>query len=323
MAETINTAEAAVQISNEIFTTFKWSISELHDQNMDCAIKEHDKKTHPCDCVFYYIDPYLGKVIYLNTDLKSYGKDSIQKQSVKIALKSLSLATHCANVSDSWNDNYLLPHDGLDYQVRGFLFVYNHDKNYSKDFHEQLSAINPSTLPIAKKQMLHIFGPKQIEDCYAIASDLNILIGQKKVKNYSFWYPDMMLHKVRHGDVWDQPATIEMLSSPLIIVKYQTETEEGYVIYYKRDGEKEDEFIYLIDMLSHYQLLSEGLKIDLRFISKDRSTNIKTNFRNAKLKYMQTWSMDEGREKQLNLITPTIVNRMTSHYNIGELGWKE
>lgn len=324
MAETINTAEAAVQISKEVFSVFKWKKGELHDQNLDCVIPEHGKSTHPCDCVFYYIDPYLGKVIYLNTDLKSYGAGSIKKTAVGNALKSLSLATHCANVSDQWKNLYLLPDIEFDYNIRGFLFVYNHDKEYSNNFHEQLSAINPANLKIAKNQQLHVFGPRQIEDCFAISSDLKIQKGDQDIEKYSFWYPDMIIHKVRHGDPWDQPATIELLSSPLIIVKYLTRAkEEGYIIYYRRDGNSVEEFVYLIDLLSHYQILSEELPINLRFISKHADNNIQTNFKNAKYQYMQNWSMDEARERQLNQISPELVTRHTAHYNIGELGWRE
>lgn len=150
MAETINTAEAAVQISDEIFSTFKWFRHELFDQNLKCQIAEHSKKTHPCDCVFYYIDPYLGKLVYFNTDLKSYGAGSIKKNAVFNALKSLALATHCANVSDDWQGLYLLPESQYDFAIRGLLFVYNHDNKYTDDFHEQLSAINPANIKIGR-----------------------------------------------------------------------------------------------------------------------------------------------------------------------------
>lgn len=324
MAETINTAEAANQISREIFSTFKWQLSELHDQNLPCIITEHNKRTHPCDCVFYYTDPYQGKVIYLNTDLKSYAASSISNTSVNTALRSLSLAVHCASVSEDWNNKYLLPSGNLDYSIRGFLFVYNHDSTYSNEFYVKLGETETSSLPIAKNQQLHVFGPKQIDNCYALSTDLLLLLRQMDIADYTFWYPDMMLHKVRHGDIWDQPATVELLTSPLIIVKYRkSNSEEGYIIYYSRPGQSEDEFIYLIDLLSHYQILSEGLPIDLRFIAPDRDQNIRTNFRNAKLQYMQTWSMDEAREHQLNLITAAQVTRHTAHYNIGELGWRE
>lgn len=324
MAETINTAEAAAQISDEIFSTFKWQRLELFDQNLPCQIDEHNKNTHPCDCVFYYVDPYLGKVVYFNTDLKSYGAGSISKNGVLNALKSLALATHCANISDDWQSLYVLPEIQFDYTIRGFLFVYNHDNNYTNDFHEQLSSINTANLKIAKNQQLHVFGPNQIKDCYAISSDFQSLLGRKNIEQYGFWYPDMILHKVRHGSIWDQPATIELLSSPLVILKYKTrENAEGYIIYYMRNGDTEDEFVYLIDLLSHYQILSEELPINLRFASNNTSSNVLTNFKNGKYRYMQDWSMDNAREEQLNRIKPEKINRHVPHYNIGELGWRQ
>ncbi|MEH6729849.1 MAG: hypothetical protein V7726_04550 [Pseudoalteromonas distincta] len=324
MAETINIAEAAAQISEEIFSVFKWERQELFDQNLGCQIQEHDKKTHPCDCVFYYIDPYLGKYVYLNTDLKSYAAGTINKNSVLIALKSLALATHCANISDEWEAKYVEPSDHFDHVIRGFLFVYNHDNSYTNDFHEQLDGINSASLKIAKDQQVHVFGPEQIKDCYAIACDFQILKGKNQIIDYGFWYPDMIQHKVKHGDTWEQPATIELLSSPLIIIKYKNlKDEESYVIYYKRNGDTIDEFVYLIDLLSHYQILSEALPVNLRFISSNISKNVKTNFKHGVNRYMQDWSLDEAREKQLNLIKAELVTRQSAHYNIGDLGWRD
>lgn len=324
MAETINIAEAAAQISEEIFSVFKWERQELFDQNLQCQIAEHSKKTHPCDCVFYYIDPYLGKYVYFNTDLKSYAAGSINKTSVSTALKSLGLATHCANISDEWAAKYVEPNDQFDHMIRGFLFVYNHDNNYTNEFHEQLDGINSASLKIAKDQQIHVFGPEQIKDCFAISSDFETLIGRRKIDKYGFWYPDMIQHKVKHGDIWEQPATIELLSGPLIIIKCQnSKEEESYIIYYKRDGDTIDEFVYLIDLLSHYQILSEALPINLRFISNNTSNDVLTNFKNGIYRYMQDWSLDEAREKQLNLIKPEKVTRHSAHYNIGELGWRD
>ncbi len=323
MAETINTAQAANQISDEIFSTFKWFKQELLDQNIPCHIEEHKKKTHPCDCVFYYIDPYLGKVVYFNTDLKSYGAGSISNTAVSDAIKSLALATHCANSSEEWRRIYVLPENEFDYIIRGLLFVYNHDNRYTNDFYEQLSVINPLNIKIAKNQQLHVFGPDQIKNCFSVASDLQTLIGRLNIENYGFWHPDMIIHKVRHGNVWEHPATIEMLSSSIIIVKYRTRTnEEGYIVYYMRSGDTEEEFLYLIDFLSHYQILSEALPINLRFISSDVSGSVMTNYNHGRYRYMQDWSMSEARENQLNMIKPEKVNRQIAHYNIGELGWK-
>jgi hypothetical protein len=324
MSETINTSYAANLISENIFSTFKWELHELHDQNLECEFKEHKKKTHPCDCVFHYVDPYTGKTLYFNTDLKSYAKKSITSSTIKTALDSLAMSIHCAGVSESWQKAYLNQSSDLDHEIRGFLFVYNHDNNYSNDFHEQFSEINLTTFPIAKGNFIHFMGPKQIEDCYSIACDINICIGKMKIEKYTFWYPDMMMHKVKHGEYWEQPATIEQLSSPILITKYEkNDGKKGYLIYYKRAGNEIDEFVYLIDMLSHYQILSEELQITLKFIGQDRDSNIMANFKNAKLKYMQIWNMDEVRENQLNLIVPERVTRHSEHYNIGELGWSE
>ena len=77
MAETVNIGEIAPKISKEIFKHFLWGKHQKHDDNFKCTNTNHknDKKkpkaSHPGDVVFYYDDPYLGKTIYLHTDLKS------------------------------------------------------------------------------------------------------------------------------------------------------------------------------------------------------------------------------------------------------------
>ncbi len=89
MSETVNIGEIAPRISKEIFKHFLWEKHKKHDDNFKCTNPDHKsdgksakpKSTHPGDVVFSYDDPYLGKSIFLHTDLKSYAKDSIPPQS--------------------------------------------------------------------------------------------------------------------------------------------------------------------------------------------------------------------------------------------------
>lgn len=322
MAETVNIAEASAKISRDIFNVFKWKVSENYDVNLDCEIEEHCKPSHPCDCVFYYIDPYTSKFVFLNTDLKSFAVNSITKGSIEAALKSLSLAIHCANFSESWNDKYLIPLDMRDYDIRGFLFVYNHDDMYDKNFSDLLSKIQLPNL--VKKQKIHVFSPQVINKLHSIALDFKAVKSDLDIEKYTFWYPDMILHKVSHGEEWEQPATIEMLCSPLIIIKYKDRKgEEGFIIYYNREGDTVEEFVYLIDLLSHYQILKMTKKIELRVVSENRSDNILNNMRNAKISYLQTWGLDEIREDQLNLISTFEVTRSVERFNLSSFGWRE
>ncbi|MGB0289393.1 hypothetical protein [Aequoribacter sp.] len=132
MSETGNIEALAKLVSQDIFKWFKWDTCGLKDTDWRCVTTSHKKRTHPADVVFYYDDPYSGKVIYLNTDLKSYKKGSITATSISKALSSLSISVECANVSEDWQDKYLVNDIGFD-SVIGMLFIYNHDDEFDKD----------------------------------------------------------------------------------------------------------------------------------------------------------------------------------------------
>lgn len=76
MGETINIGEIAAKLSRDIFRHFLWETHPKTDDNFECTNDKHlgdggkPKATHPGDVVFMYGDPYLGKVVYLHTDLK-------------------------------------------------------------------------------------------------------------------------------------------------------------------------------------------------------------------------------------------------------------
>ena len=78
MSETANIAAMAEKVSADVFKWFKWEMLPPMDFDFNCHKPEKHKtsdlpkKTHPVDAVFKYFDPYLGKDILLNTDLKSY-----------------------------------------------------------------------------------------------------------------------------------------------------------------------------------------------------------------------------------------------------------
>lgn len=141
MAENGPIEDVAKKISDELFSRFKWRRNGPADQDFVCEKQEQhkpaDKKqlhTHPTDAVFYYKDPYLNKTVYFNTDLKSYGKSSIKKSSVESSLKSLANTVACAKRSQLWQEKYII--DSESYEIRGLLFVYNHDNLSTTDFYD-------------------------------------------------------------------------------------------------------------------------------------------------------------------------------------------
>jgi len=325
MAETSNIAALSERISNEIFTWFKWSSRPLRDSNWECVLGHHNKKTHPSDVVFHYDDPYTGKVLYLNTDLKSYTASSITKSQLENAVESLSLSVECANISEEWQRKFSLPHAGSS-EVIGLLFVYNHDNNFHKDFNSLLEKIRLNRLGITGKNRIVVFGPQMILNLFNIVHDLKDLVAEQKMTRHSdftFFYPDLFLSKA-HGDQWSHAASIELLVGPWIIIKHKgiaDQIKEGYLIYYMRDGSQVDEFVYFLDALSRFQMLLGDEPIRIRLVKAiGEAAN---NFNIAKEKYLSVWGADAQRAKRLNEISINSIPTRETSFNLVEIGMRE
>jgi len=330
MAETTNIGEIAAKISKEIFEHFRWTTHPKRDDNFACTNTAHvsekgvEKNTHPGDVVFHYEDPYLQRRIYLHTDLKSYADDSINPKRVKQALKSLCMAIECANQSKEWRNKYSVnPSDA--HEVRGLLFVHNYTKGYAQSFNDAIRGVNLHTLPVAPGTQLHYLGPQDIQRLYSIGNDIIRLSHTKDLPNdYTFYYPDLMLCR-RHGDVWEQPATIEALTGPYLIIKHkQTENVgPGYVIYYNRPKATAEGLQYFLDSLSRYQMLESGEHIRIRCTNVAALDDIKTSLEIAKQRYAKDWGFDPARIVILEQIGIDAVTSVTDTYNPGTTGWRE
>lgn len=323
MSETGNIEELAKSVSNEIFKWFKWKACPLTDTDWECVSDHHKKNTHPADVVFYYDDPYSGNVIYLNTDLKSYKKGSISSSSISNALKSLSMSVECSNVSEDWQSKYLIDDIGFD-KVIGLLFIYNHDDKFDKDLSELVESIDFEKIDIPEGVNLIVFDPDRIRNLLNIVNDIKGLVadGLLPQKDYTFFYPDLVMSK-RHGEEWGQPASIEALTSPWLILKHRKtdDIDEGYLIYYHMAGETVDEFIYLIDAMSHYQMLLSSKPIRVRFTNGCPEAS--NNFNKAKIEYLKMWGADEAREIQLNRIDARKITKVVASYCPMEIGMRE
>jgi len=324
MSETGNIEELAKIISDDIFKWFKWEKRPIKDTDWTCVTKHHNKKTHPTDVVFHYDDPYTGSTIYLNTDLKSYKKSSITTASIEKALKSLSIAIECANVSDDWQQKFILDNTMYD-RVIGLLFIYNHDNEFDKELKELIKTVDLKKINIEEFTKLIIFDPTRIQYLLNVVTDIKNLTADDKLpkrKDYTFFYPDLILSK-RHGEEWNQPASIESLTAPWMIIKHKAceEISEGYLVYYDRRGDTVEEFIYLIDALSHYQMLLSNTPIRIRFTNS--VPEAKNNLDKAKHEYLKTWGADEARERQLNQITANSITKVVSNYCPMEIGMRE
>jgi hypothetical protein len=330
MAETINIGEIAAKISKDIFKHFLWETHQKRDDNFECTNEKHvgaggkQKNTHPGDVVFFYEDPYLGKKIYLHTDLKSYAADSITSTSLRSAFKSLCMTIECAKESSDWRNKYSVD-SSEPHEVRGMLFIHNHDNGYDKPFYDAIDKLDLQNLPLAPGSLLHFLGPHDIQRLYSIGNDIIRLKGEDELsKEYTFYYPDLVMSR-RQGDVWNQPATIESLTGPYIIIKHKTinDLSAGYIIYYNRPCESVEEFEYFLDSLSRYQMLDSGEKIRVRVTKADALDDLKSVFQTAKKRYARAWGFDPAREAILDKIEIERITNVTSTYNPGDMGWRE
>lgn len=343
MAETVNIGEIANKLSEDIFQSFGWKAHPKRDDNFPCGDPEHlvkegaskkktskgepakakKKDSHPGDVVFFYQDPYLGKKIYLHTDLKSYAKESVSSIKLRAAIESLAMTVECARNSDHWRTKYSILNDE-DFEVRGLLFVHNHDGQYVNDFSETVKKTNLATVPIPANVYVHFLGPHDINRLFTIANDIMRLQHQSTLPaKYSFYYPDLMMWK-RHGDVFSQPATIETLTSPYSIITYETgdKSPPGFLIYYNRNGASVDEFVYFLDSLSKYQMLEPGKLIRIRIVSRSPHDEFMSNFKAAISQYAKAWGFDEARTQVLQDIKIERVTAVASSYSAPFIGWR-
>jgi hypothetical protein len=329
VAETANIGEIATKLSKELFKYFLWEKHQKHDDNFTCINKEHkgkggkSKATHPGDVVFSYPDPYLGKMLYLHTDLKSYAKNSITTSSLRTAFKSLGMTIECAKESSDWREKYSVL-DSEPHEVRGLLFVHNHDHDYAKRFYEVIETISWQTLPVPPGTVIHFLGPHDIQRLYSIGNDImRLKVEEELPSDYTFYYPDLVMFR-RQGDVWGQAATIESLTGPYIIIKHRkTKTcTERFIIYYNRRGNSPEEFEYFLDSLSRYQMLESGQRIRIRITQPDAIDDLKSVFETAKRKYAKAWGFDHAREALLKEIEIDRITSVATTYNPGDMGWR-
>lgn len=351
MAENGPIEEVAKIVSKKLFERFKWNQYGPYDQDFKCrkegAHKPEAKKqahTHPVDVVFSYKDPYLNSTIYLNTDLKSYSKSSINVDQIEKALISLGNTIDCAQNSEEWLTKYQTTIGN--YEVRGMLFVYNHDNQSKKDFYEffyppkpkkgnRNKAVKLDKINIPKGKQIHIIEPNLINYMMKITSDMTELHAEESfpLDCYGFYYPELTYHKVLVSDEY-LPATIELISSPFLIIKhgdvkkYNIKTskldivyDEGYLVYYNRSGEKDLEFLYLLDTLSRFQILNGTNRIRIRCAYLKPSPSIKSNFQRAIEKYAHDWGYDDEYKKYLNTIEINTIPSYKEFYCTQEISW--
>ena len=298
---------------------------------------------HPVDVVFHYYDPYLKKRIYLNTDLKSYKKSTISQPGLRKALISLAKTIECARDSDTWQNRYnryIGPSE-----VRGLLFVYNHDGEFHKELYGYIDGtkcigqkdkprpIDLSNLGIRKDQQIHLADPASINYLMTVAKDIQKLsyCGVFKPDSYEFYYPDKVKVKA-DSNTEKNSATIETIFSPVMIIKHPLKKKDrvspdggkykdGYIIYYNRSGKNYLEFMYLLDMLSTFQILNPDHKIRIRMASNYIYEDAKSSYYKAVDSCAKGWGLNSDRKAFLENIDFEILRITRESFSETSVGW--
>jgi hypothetical protein len=278
--------------------------------------------SHPSDVVFYYDEPYRLIRTYVNTDLKSYKKGSITSTAIASAIESLALTLECAELSEEWREKFV--HDEKSYEIAGLLFIYNHDGEYDKDFDQVLAKVNHEKLKIPKDSKIFIFGPSHIRWLDNIRHDLSGLYSEHLLPHedqWSFYYPDLVRKKKIQAS--GRAATLEMLSDPYIILSYPSfeSRPPGYVVYYRGSGKRAEEFLYLLDHLTHYQMVKSSIDIRIRMLDADE--NAPAKFSRAIDEFIENFDgEDSDLAKLLRAIKFDIMPQVSSQFSQTKIGMK-
>lgn len=352
MAENGPREDLAKLVASKLLIRFKWQQHGPTDQDFPCINEEEHKRedkkqshTHPVDVVFHYKDPYLNKTIYLNTDLKSYSAGSLNPKMIENSLNSLGKTINCAKRSGVWSKRYCTQPGQS--EIRGLLFVYNHDNNFKHNFYDffyppkpskgrRPTAVNLDNIKLTSGQQVHIIEPRTIAYLMSVVGDMNELIAESKFpkEKYGFFYPQLTYHKVLNADEY-LPATIETLTSPFMILKHGAVLEwdrvkkedkeiypEGFVIYYNEKANSDLEFYYLLDLLSNYQILNAKNKIRIRVASMDKDDSLVSHFVRARQKFAMDWKYDEDMKKYLDSIEIYSVPIQKEFYSTEVRSWE-
>ena len=310
MAETITVGEMAELASDRIFSVFGWERHPLTNQNCDCVAKALHKKqrgspTHPTDCVFSYIDPYTGRFVFVNTDLKSYAVSTLESVDITKAVRNLAHATECANRSAQWKT--LFVGRECNHDVVGMLFIYNHDQNYDGEFNEKLAALPPSGFDMLSETFVGVLGPHRISYLNSVAQDIKALHSDGKLpakENRFFFYPHLNRTAAFHQH--HKVATLPALLSPLFVLSYEFPTgatkpphasSRGIYVYYDGKGETVQEFQYLLGYMFKYQLATENT--DIFICCAQPASDAAVLFDNAKREHArQYWPLHGASEQE-------------------------
>ncbi len=291
--------------------------------NWPCEHQEaHGVKTHPTDTVFFYDEPYSESRRYIQCDLKSYSKTSITRPQMKSAIVSLAKQIRCAEVSSEWQRMYV--DDQTTPVISGLLFVYNHDDEYDADFAHLLTDVRSEDLQLSVGSRLFVFGPDDINWLNRVATEIRQMRGKGELparEHVQFHHPQLV-RKSNFQIVEARAATLEMLSSPWIMMGWEDEDtrREGFVVFHKRETTVDD-LVYLLDYLRHFQLLQKKIDVTIKVPQSDTGASV--TLQKAVRKYIDHISghnEDSDLSRLLQRVKLTFVPEIKTSFSTDAIG---
>lgn len=324
VGETANIARMAELISSDIFKTFGWEVSGSMNINWNCVNSEHQRDTHPADVVYKYPEPYKDIITYVLCDLKSYSKTSINKNTIKKAIENLNCSLSCAKVSTDWKEKY--KDTDKNYNIKGMLFIYNHDGEFVDNDQEFTKIISESTknIKIDKGNCIFIVGPSLIKYLTNVSNNIKILQANSKLPldkfKIGYYYPELEDRKLCHNTS-TLPLSIEHMSANYQVMRYNQKDSnkiDGLDIYMKGNGGDEKSFMHAIDFIRKSNLLQEQTKV--RVFVPSGSPEARRNFQKAMSLFTEDLE-STLRERMQSLITyehcPVVVKQQYFNEEIG------
>ena len=324
MGETANIAKMAEFISNDIFKIFGWEISGSMNIDWECVNPDHQRDTHPADVVYKYPEPYKDIITYVLCDLKSYAKSSINKNSMKRAIESLNLSLSCAKISADWKEKY--KDTDKNYDIKGMLFIYNHDGEFADDDQEFTKLIFDAakSIKIDKGNSIFIIGPSLIRYLTNVVHNIKTLQADSKLPldrlKVGYYYPELEDRKLCHNTS-TLPLSLDHMSSNYQVLRYNQKDNnkiDGLDIYMKGNGGNAESFMHAIDFIRKSNLLQEHTKV--RVFVPSGAPEARRNFQKAKSLFTEDLE-SSLREQMQNLITyehcPVIVKQQYFNEEIG------
>lgn len=208
-------------------------------------------------------------------------------------------------------------HNNVTPDVCGLLFVYNHDGGYDRDFSLHLNTLKHKNLALPWGSRLFILGPRDIFWIDNVRYDIRQLRGAAGPNalpppdQCKYFYPQLD-GRANLQSKSARAATLEMLTSPWIVFEYRhgmNQSEQGIIVYYRRSGETEEEFMYLLDFLRHYQVLEGVSKAEIR--SLETSDAAAARFQKAQQRYIECLGDSSHNTELANKVNAVKYSRMT------------